>query len=308
MMSLYIHFGVQFPLHWLLTCIPLCSFCCNLILVCRSSLCCKTYVLVFLCSFHRGCLILVFLFHYLSSLTSTSTHRSKEKIIFKKEKKHQKALVLTEYMTGEKLLPLFSTPSILSSSSCPPTSSSSSTLSILSSFCFPLSLLSCVSIFNPSDSSHDNNFSSESWPSMPASFSNATAILWMSFLNLLNSLRSSNFLEISTFYSASICCFAFLAFDLWTVSVLAFARVLSTLKGLQAALALAQGAHEVAWLQKISGGRKIQTNAYSKFWEIQNILKSMHLSHGLPPPTTDVPISFANSSYRWQASRVFLGK
>jgi len=33
MMSLYIHFGVQFPLHWLLTCIPLCSFCCNLILI-----------------------------------------------------------------------------------------------------------------------------------------------------------------------------------------------------------------------------------------------------------------------------------
>jgi len=38
----------------------------------------------------------------------------------------------------------------------------------------------------------------------------------------------------------------FLAFDLWTVSALAFACALSTSKGLQAALALVQGAHDVA--------------------------------------------------------------
>jgi len=39
---------------------------------------------------------------------------------------------------------------------------------------------------------------------------------------------------------------AFLAFDLLAVSALAFARALSASKGLQAALALAQGAQEVA--------------------------------------------------------------
>jgi len=44
----------------------------------------------------------------------------------------------------------------------------------------------------------------------------------------------------------SICYFAFLAFDLQTISTLAFAHALSVLKGLQAALVLAQEAHEVA--------------------------------------------------------------
>jgi len=71
-------------------------------------------------------------------------------------------------------------------------------------------------------------------------------ILYTSFLNPLNSLRPSNFLEISAFHSVSICCFNFLAFDLLAVSTLAFAHALSALKGLQAALALAQGAQEIA--------------------------------------------------------------
>jgi len=44
----------------------------------------------------------------------------------------------------------------------------------------------------------------------------------------------------------SVCCFTFLALDLLAVSALAFARALSASKGLQAALALAQGAQEVA--------------------------------------------------------------
>jgi len=44
----------------------------------------------------------------------------------------------------------------------------------------------------------------------------------------------------------SVCCLAFLAFDLLAVSALAFTRALSTSKGLQAALALVQGAQEVA--------------------------------------------------------------
>jgi len=62
----------------------------------------------------------------------------------------------------------------------------------------------------------------------------------------LNSLRLSNFLKISAFYSTSVCCFAFLALDLLAISALAFAHALSALKGLQAALALAQGAQKVA--------------------------------------------------------------
>jgi len=43
----------------------------------------------------------------------------------------------------------------------------------------------------------------------------------------------------------SVCCFAFLTLDLLAASDLAFAHALSASKGLQAALALAQGAQEV---------------------------------------------------------------
>jgi len=41
---------------------------------------------------------------------------------------------------------------------------------------------------------------------------------------------------------------------------------------------------------------------------MHKIPKSVHLSHGLPPLTTDVPISLANSSHHWQASRVSCGR
>jgi len=60
----------------------------------------------------------------------------------------------------------------------------------------------------------------------------------------------------------SICCFAFLALDLLAVSTLAFARALSVSKGLQAALALVQGAQEVAWLQKEISKKKKQFEQY----------------------------------------------
>ena len=83
---------------------------------------------------------------------------------------------------------------------------------------------------------------------MPANFFNATAILQTSFLKLCNSLKSSSFLETSTFYSMSICCFIFLALNLQTTFTLIFVYALSALKGLQAALVLAQGVHEVTWL------------------------------------------------------------
>jgi len=83
---------------------------------------------------------------------------------------------------------------------------------------------------------------------MPANFSNATAILQTSFLKPHNSLKSSSFLETSTFHSVSIYCFVFLVLDLQTAFTLAFVYALFALKGLQVALALAQGVHEVTWL------------------------------------------------------------
>ena len=47
---------------------------------------------------------------------------------------------------------------------------------------------------------------------------------------------------------------------------------------------------------------------HSKFWGMHRILKSAHLSHRLPPPTTNIPISLVNSLRRWQASRVSCGR
>jgi len=44
----------------------------------------------------------------------------------------------------------------------------------------------------------------------------------------------------------SVYYFVFFALDLWTASALAFARTLSTSKGLQVALVLAQGAQDIA--------------------------------------------------------------
>ena len=163
---------------------------------------------------------------------------TENKIKFKR--KNYKILVLTEYTTREKPLLPSSTPSI--------PLFSLSNLAILSSFYFSFSLLSCTSVSSPSNAGHKNCSSLESWLSLPASFSIATAILQTSFLNLHNLLNSSNFLETSVFHSISVCCFIFLALDLQMVSSLAFACALSTLKGLQAALALVQGAQDIAWL------------------------------------------------------------
>jgi len=83
---------------------------------------------------------------------------------------------------------------------------------------------------------------------MPANFSNATMILWTFFFKPRNSLQLSNFLETSTFHSTFVCCFVFLAFDLQTTFALVFTHALSVSKGLQIALALAQGAYNVVWL------------------------------------------------------------
>ena len=128
-------------------------------------------------------------------------------------------------MTRVKLLPPSFIPSIsFFSSSCLPISSSSSSLSNLSSLCFPFSLHPCTSVISPSDSGHGICLSLESLPSMPASFSNTTTILQISFLNPRNSLKSSNFLKTSAFHSVSVCYLVFLAFNLQTVSALALAR------------------------------------------------------------------------------------
>ena len=160
-------------------------------------------------------------------------------------------------MTREKLLLFSSTSSIPFFSFCPLTSSSFFAPSILSSLCFPFSLLFCTFIFSPLDFGHENCSFSVSWLSMLANFSNATVILQTSFLNPCNSLNFSNFLKTSIFYSVSICCFVFLVLDYWTASTLAFACTLSASKGLQAALALVQRAHEVAWLQKLAEKQEI---------------------------------------------------
>ena len=162
-MSLYIHFGVQFPLHWLLTCIPLYSFHCNLILVFRStvsiaiwylyfrsSLCCKICTLIFLHSFHCSHQILVFLLLQLSSLTTIFYSRKKKMIFNIIKQENYKFLVLTEYAIREKLLLLSSMPSIPLFFSCP-LISSFSIPSILSSLCFPFSFFSCTSVFSFSD-------------------------------------------------------------------------------------------------------------------------------------------------------------
>ena len=209
----------------------------------------------------------------------------------------------TENATREKLLFPSSTLSISFSSPSIP--------SIFSSLCFPFFLFSCTSVFSPSNSGHEINSSSESWPSIPANASNATAILCTSFLNPLNSSKPSSFHKTSDFHSASVCCFAFLALDLLAASDLAFACTLSVSKGLQAALALAQGAQEVAWLRRENSAKKKINKwkiTYGKFWGMQSIPKSAHLSHGLPPPTTDVPISLANFSRCWRASGVSFGR
>ena len=49
-------------------------------------------------------------------------------------------------------------------------------------------------------------------------------------------------------------------------------------------------------------------DTYGKVWGIHKIPKSAHLSHRLSPPTTDIPISLANSSCRWRDSRVSCGR
>ena len=193
----------------LLTCILFYSFHCSLILVFKSSLCCKVYTLV---SSQRSLLqtsnICILgsstIFTYIHFLTTENKWNSKEK--------YYKILVLTEYATGEKLL----LPSSISSAPA-----------IFFSLYFPFSLLFCTSVSSLLDSSHKIYFSSESWLSILANFSNATTIL-----QIFNLLNLFNFLEMSAFYSVFICCFVFLILDLQTTSVLAFAHALFASKGL----------------------------------------------------------------------------
>jgi len=128
----------------LITCILLCSFHCNLILVFRSSLCRKIRTLVFLCSpplrSSNTCILASsFIITHIYFLLTEKTM-----IFIKKE--NYKVLVLTEYMTGEKLLLFSFILSILFSSSCPLTSFSSSALSVFCSLCFFFSVLLSTSV------------------------------------------------------------------------------------------------------------------------------------------------------------------
>ena len=95
----------------------------------QGSLHCKVWVLVLLRSFplrsSSTCILA-------STIVAHIHFLPQEKTTFIKKEKIYKTPVPTEYATGEKLPPS-STPSIPFSSSCPPTSSFSSALSILSS-------------------------------------------------------------------------------------------------------------------------------------------------------------------------------
>jgi len=65
-----------------------------------------------------------------------------------------------------------------------------------------------------------------------SNFSNTTMILWISFLNPYNSLKSSNFLKTFVFHFVFICYFIFFVLDLWTASTLVFTCALLASKGL----------------------------------------------------------------------------
>ena len=176
----------------------------------------------------------------------------------------------TEYTIREKLLLSSSTPSILFSLPSNP--------AILSSLYFPFSLLFCTSVSSSSDASHKNCSSLESWLSIPASFSIATAILQTSFLNPHNLLNLSNFLNTSIFHSVSVCCFVFLALDLQIASILAFVHVLSTSKSLQAVLALVQGVHKVTWLQELAEEEQLKQILMANFGKYK-VFQSPRISH-----------------------------
>ena len=110
----------------LITCIPLCSFHCNLILVFRSNLCCKICTLVFLCSpplqSSNTCILaLLFIITHIHFLPTEKT------MIFIKKENYK----------------------VLVSSSCPLTSLSSSAPSVLCSLCFPFSVFLCTSVSSP---------------------------------------------------------------------------------------------------------------------------------------------------------------
>ena len=103
-----------------------------------------------------------------------------------------------EYVTREKLLSSF-TLSIAFSFSCPPTSPSSSALSELCSLCFLFSVLPCTSVSFFSDSGHENCSSLESWPFIPANFSNARKWYYLIYY-----IISSSFLSTITIYKRLI--------------------------------------------------------------------------------------------------------
>ena len=262
------NFGVQFLLHWLDYLYSAPQFLLQSNTWIQSSFHCKVHTYWY--SYEVLSCNVQYL--YSSSLTIlTHTHFISTENEIKFKKKHYKIPVLTEYATREKLLLSSSTPSISFSSS-------PSDLAIFFFLCFPFSLLFCTFVSFPSDTGHKNCSFLESWSSMLASFFNTTAILQMSFLNL-SSLRSSNFLDISAFHSVFVYYFNLLAFDLQTISALAFACALFVSKGLQTALALVQGAHEVAWLQIISREKK-NSNKY-----LQQILRNTKYSKVCIPLT-----------------------
>jgi len=108
----------------------------------------------------------------------------------------------------------------------------------------------------------------------------------------------------------SIHCFVFLAYALLAVLSFAFLRALSASKGLQAAFALAQGAHDMAFLRvKLTNDPTSKKyNTYGRSCGKHKIPKLAHLSQGFSPPIGSIPNSFTISSLDRRCSKVSLGR
>ena len=231
-----------------------------------------------------------------------------KKIIKNSKKQLYLAPVPIEYATRKQSLLPSSTPSMAFLSSCSSISPSSSAPSELCSLYFPLSTLSSVSVFSPLDSGQEIRSSSRVFDLIPAIFSSASATLWTW---TTNSSTFSNFFNTCSFHFVSICCFVFLAHTLLAVSSIAFLHAPSASKGLQAAFALAQGEHDVAFLKKTeltNNPTPERYNTYGRSCGKHKMPKLAHLSQGLPAPIGSIPSSFAISSLSRRCSRVSLGR
>ena len=127
---------------------------------------------------------------------------------------------------------------------------------------------------------------------------------------MTNSSTFPNFSNTCSFYSVSVHCFVFLACALLTISSFAFLCASSGSKGLQAAFALAQGKHDMAFLRtKLTNDPTLKKyNTYRRSCGKHKMPKLAHLSQGFSPPIGSIPGSFAISSLTRRCSTVSLEK